>query len=46
MSEERLAALTAHQAKEVLRRLAKGENCRSIAKSFDCHHGTISRLQK
>jgi DNA invertase Pin-like site-specific DNA recombinase len=42
----RPAALTPHQTKEARRRLAKGESCRSIAKSFDCHHGTISRLQK
>jgi len=38
-------ALTEHQAKEAWRRLAKGESCRSIAKSFNCHHSTISRLQ-
>lgn len=37
-------ALTPHQAKEALRRLASGESCRSIAKSFDCHHSTVSRL--
>lgn len=37
-------ALTPHQAKEVLQRLAKGESCRSIAKSFNCHHSTVSRL--
>jgi DNA invertase Pin-like site-specific DNA recombinase len=38
-------ALTPHQAKEARRRLASGESCRSIAKSFDCHYGTIFRLQ-
>jgi DNA invertase Pin-like site-specific DNA recombinase len=32
--------LTKHQAD------AKGESCRSIAKSFNCHHSTISRCQK
>ena len=42
----RPAALTDHQAKEARRRLGKGESCRSIAKSFDCHHSTVSRLQK
>ena len=30
-------ALTPHQTKEAQRRLSKGESCRSIAKSFDCH---------
>jgi transposase len=39
-------ALTPHQMKEARQRLAKGESCRSIAKSFDCHHSTVSRLQK
>ncbi len=39
-------ALTEHQAHEAQQRLAKGESCRSIAKSFDCHHSTISRCQK
>jgi DNA invertase Pin-like site-specific DNA recombinase len=39
-------ALTDHQSQEARRRLAKGESCRSIAKSFDCHHSTISRCQK
>ncbi len=39
-------ALTEHQRREARRRLAKGESCRSIAKSFNCHHSTISRCQK
>jgi DNA invertase Pin-like site-specific DNA recombinase len=42
----RPAALTGHQVHEALRRLAEGQSCRSIAKSFNCHHSTISRLQK
>jgi transposase len=42
----RPAALTDHQAKEALKRLARGESCRSIAKSFDCHHSTVSRSQE
>ena len=39
-------ALAEHQIGEARRRLAKGESCRSIAKSFACHHSTISRCQK
>ena len=38
--------LTEHQAQEARRRLARGESCRSIARSFNCHHSTISRCQK
>jgi hypothetical protein len=34
----RPAVLTDHRAMEALRRLVKGESCRSLAKSFDCHH--------
>jgi DNA invertase Pin-like site-specific DNA recombinase len=40
----RKPVLTEHQQKEALRRLATGESARSIARSFDCHHATISRL--
>jgi DNA invertase Pin-like site-specific DNA recombinase len=36
--------LTEHQQAEALERLAKGETCRSIARSFAVHHATISRL--
>ncbi|SRR5579883_1135932 len=42
----RPSALTGHQAQEARRRLAKGESCWPIAKSFDCHHSTISRCQR
>src|SRR5271157_4365996 len=41
----RPAVLTEHQAQEARRRLAKAESCRSIAKSFNCHHSTISRCR-
>jgi DNA invertase Pin-like site-specific DNA recombinase len=38
--------LTEHQAEEARFRLAQGESCRSIAKSFNCHHSTISRCAR
>ena len=37
--------LTTHQQEEALKRLAKGESCRSIAKSFNVSHPTVARLQ-
>jgi len=36
--------LTDHQQAEALKRLAKGESCRAIAKSLGCHHATVARL--
>ena len=37
--------LSAHQQAEALKRLAAGESCRHIAKTFGVHHATVSRLQ-
>jgi DNA invertase Pin-like site-specific DNA recombinase len=37
--------LTEIQQTEALDRLAKGEKCRAVARSFNVHHSTISRLQ-
>jgi IS30 family transposase len=36
--------LTEHQQKEALQRLAAGESARAIAKTYNCHHATVSRL--
>ena len=36
--------LSDHQQAEALRRLAAGESCRAIARTFHVHHSTISRL--
>ena len=36
--------LTPHQRQEALRRLHAGESMSDIARSFACHHSTISRL--
>ena len=36
--------LTDHQRAEALKRLATGESCRAIAKSFGRHHATVARL--
>jgi DNA invertase Pin-like site-specific DNA recombinase len=36
--------LTAHQQEEARQRLAKGDTCRAVAKTFGVHHSTISRL--
>ena len=36
--------LTPHQVKEVLRRKADGEAVREIARSYNVHNNTISRL--
>ena len=41
----RRPTLTDHQKAEAIDRLAKDETCRSIAKSFNCSHSTISRLK-
>ena len=38
--------LSDHQQAEVLKRLAAGESCRSIAKAFGVHPSTISRLAR
>ena len=37
--------LTKHQIREIMGRLETGETCRSIAKSYNVSHMTISRLQ-
>jgi len=37
--------LSEHQQSEALRRLAAGETCRQVARTFGVHHATISRLQ-
>ena len=36
--------LTAHQRAEAIRRRDNGEAVREIARTFDVHHSTISRL--
>jgi DNA invertase Pin-like site-specific DNA recombinase len=36
--------LTEHQQMEVKKRLAAGDTCRAIARTFGVHHATISRL--
>jgi DNA invertase Pin-like site-specific DNA recombinase len=36
--------LSEHQQQEARQRLANGETCRNIAKSYQVHHSTISRL--
>ena len=33
-----------HQQAEARRRLASGESCRTIARTYRVHHGTIARL--
>ncbi|MFZ0850256.1 MAG: helix-turn-helix domain-containing protein [Hyphomicrobiaceae bacterium] len=38
--------LSDHQQAEALRRLAAGESCRAIARTFHVHPGTISRLAR
>jgi DNA invertase Pin-like site-specific DNA recombinase len=38
--------LSDHQQAEALKRLATGESCRSIAKTFGCHHATVARLAR
>jgi DNA invertase Pin-like site-specific DNA recombinase len=40
----RRPVLTEHQQKEALQRLAAGESARAIAKTYNCHHATVSRL--
>jgi DNA invertase Pin-like site-specific DNA recombinase len=37
--------LSDYQQAEALKRLAAGESCRAIAKSYRVHHATISRLR-
>jgi IS30 family transposase len=41
----RKAKLTPHQIKEVLRRKDEGEPVREIARSYNVHNSTISRLR-
>jgi DNA invertase Pin-like site-specific DNA recombinase len=36
--------LTEHQQGEAKKRLAAGDTCRAIARTFGVHHATISRL--
>ena len=36
--------LSKHQQAEALRRLAAGESCRAIARTFHVHHATISAI--
>jgi DNA invertase Pin-like site-specific DNA recombinase len=36
--------LSEHQQAEALRRMAAGESCRAIAKTFGVHHATVARL--
>jgi IS30 family transposase len=36
--------LTPHQQREALKRRDRGEPVREIARSFNVHHATISRL--
>jgi DNA invertase Pin-like site-specific DNA recombinase len=36
--------LSDHQQEQARKRLANGDSCRSIAKDFNVHHATISRL--
>jgi len=36
--------LTAHQQREAIKRRDKGEAVREIARSYNVHHSTISRL--
>jgi DNA-binding NarL/FixJ family response regulator len=40
----RTPKLSDHQQAEALKRLADGESCRAIARTFDVSHSTISRL--
>jgi hypothetical protein len=42
---DRKPKLTKHQIREIMGRLETGETCRSIAKSYNVSHMTISRLQ-
>ena len=37
--------LTGGQQAEALRRLAAGESCRAVARSYRVHHATVSRLR-
>src|SRR5262245_47000079 len=41
----RKPVLKPHQQEEALNRLATGETCRAIARTYNVHHSTISRLQ-
>jgi DNA invertase Pin-like site-specific DNA recombinase len=36
--------LSDYQQEEALRRLAAGDSCRAVARSYRVHHATISRL--
>jgi DNA invertase Pin-like site-specific DNA recombinase len=37
--------LTDHQQKEAVKRLAAGESARAVARTFNVHHATVSRLR-
>jgi transposase len=37
--------LDCYQQAEALKRLAAGESCRAIARSYRVHHATVSRLR-
>jgi DNA invertase Pin-like site-specific DNA recombinase len=36
--------LNTHQQQEARRRLADGESCREVAKTYRVHHSTVARL--
>ena len=44
VSAKGTSKLSEHQQAEALRRLAAGESCRAIARTFHVHPSTISRL--
>ena len=44
-TKDRTLRLSEHQQAEALRRLAAGESCRAIAKTFGVRHATVSRLR-
>jgi DNA invertase Pin-like site-specific DNA recombinase len=37
--------LNDHQCKEAMKRLRQGESARAVARTFNVHHATISRLR-
>jgi hypothetical protein len=41
----RTPKLSDYQQAEALKRLAAGESCRAIGKSYRVHHATVSRLR-
>jgi DNA invertase Pin-like site-specific DNA recombinase len=42
----RKAKLTDNQRAEAIKRMADGESCRAIARTFHVHHATISKLAR